>query len=79
MTSDKQIFLYFTIALYNVKHFQSLVQIWEMISNMTIKKVQDMLLKNEYRQVEKNGNKALNATALAHRNFNNYGQKVGSC
>lgn len=48
------------------------------MSDMTIEKAQDMLLKNEYRQAEKNGNKASNATAFAYCNSNYQGQEAGS-
>ena len=79
MAPDKQALLCLTIALRDVKHFQSLVQIWGVTSDMTAEKTQDMLLEDERRQAKKNGNKASNATALAHRNFVHQGQEAGDC
>ena len=39
------------------------------MSDMTIEKARDMLLENEYKQIEKNGNKTSNVTAFAYCNF----------
>lgn len=41
-----------------------------MKSNMTVEKKRDILLEDKNREVEKNGNKASNATALANCNSN---------
>lgn len=38
-----------------------------------------MLLENECKQVEKNGNKVLNTTALVNRNSDYQGQEAGGC
>ncbi|MCJ1346687.1 hypothetical protein MMC31_004905 [Peltigera leucophlebia] len=48
-------------------------------SDMTAEKARDMLLEDERRQAEKNGDKASNATALAHRNSDHRGQEAGGC
>ena len=70
ITLDKQTILCFIMALWEVEHFQSLVQILKVMSDMTIKKARNKLLENERRQAEKNGNKALNATGLVYCNSN---------
>ena len=46
---------------------------------MTAKKAREILLEDERRQIEKNGDKALNATAFTHRNFENRGQEASGC
>lgn len=53
------------------------MQIWEVMSDITLEKAQNVLLGNKCRQVEKNGGKAWNTTAHMHYNFNHQSQKVG--
>ena len=79
MTPDKRTLLCLTMALWEVEHFRSLVQIWGVTSDMTAEKARDMLLEDERRQAEKNGDKASNATALAHRNSDHRGLEAGGC
>ena len=55
------------------------MQIWGVTSDMTAEKARDMLLEDERRQAEKNGDKASNATALAHCNSDHQGQGAGGC
>lgn len=43
------------MALWEVEHFWSLVQIWGVMSDMTAEKVRDMLLEDERRKAEKKG------------------------
>ena len=68
-----------TVPSWEVEHFRSLVQIWGVTFDMTAEKARDMLLEDESRQAEKNGNKASNATALAHCNSDHRGHKAGGC
>ena len=79
ITPDKQTLLCLMMALQKVEHFQSLVQIWGVTSDMTAKKARDMLLEDERKQAKKNGNKASNVTALVHCNSDYRGQEAGGC
>ena len=46
---------------------------------MTAKKLQDILLKDKYKQAKKNSNKALNTIVFAYCNSNYQGQKTNGC
>lgn len=46
------------------------------MSNKTTKKLQNILLENKCKQIEKNGNKVSNIIAFIYHNFNNQGQKL---
>lgn len=55
------------------------MQILGKTSNMTAKKVRNILLKDERRQAEKNSDKISNVTILANRNSNHQSQKASGC
>lgn len=74
MTSNKQTLLCLIIVLWNKSHYQSLIQIWGMIKDITIEKAQEILLKDKQRLKAD-----FRASILVIYDHDYWGTEAGSC